>query len=341
MALNLTDIQAHIAQHNTALSNYIAIQNEIFANTLKHFNGIIGTLAEHISNLDTKIITLESKIIDMQKIDTINNKIDDYMESNDTKINNIATTLEHFELSIKSFLHMQCNSFDDLIDLWLSTELKNNAKINNYNLAIKLVEKQGILIKHVPNQTVRLATIALNTNIYAIEYIKCQTKEMCISIIRRNPNMLKFVNSEFHSEELFLLVLNNKLFDMNNIIYYSGKITLSVIKLLVTKYKKVNISIIMNDEILNKKYKYAFNITVSNNLSQPENIKIGTFYKDNYKNLILEIDQLYKLQIKQEIKVCESNNILHAYEIIFNNDNIEYKIFIKTSDKTIEQLIKL
>jgi hypothetical protein len=76
----------------------------------------------------------------------------------------------------------------------------------NKNDLARLVSENGMAIKHIQNQTLELALLAVKDDGYALKYVKDEFKtyEVCLIAVKNDGIALQFVPENLRSDEICL-----------------------------------------------------------------------------------------------------------------------------------------
>ena len=71
---------------------------------------------------------------------------------------------------------------------------------------LKLVVENGMAIKHIENQTIDLAMLAVKDDGYSLKYVKNEfkTPEVCLIAVKNDGFALQFVPEELRTDEVCL-----------------------------------------------------------------------------------------------------------------------------------------
>jgi phosphoribosyl-ATP pyrophosphohydrolase len=83
-----------------------------------------------------------------------------------------------------------------LINLDNKILLENWDMWNDYDFCLKVVQKNGNLLKYVKEQTTDICLAAVQQNGWALEYVKEETPEICIAAVKQNGSAFFLVKNQ-------------------------------------------------------------------------------------------------------------------------------------------------
>lgn len=98
---------------------------------------------------------------------------------------------------IKCALHQDYNSFK-----YVKTEIPTE-------LILFVVRKNGMLLRHVNNQTHEICLAAVSTNGTALQFVKDQSQEICDKAFKQNPLSIEYMDDKFKSKDICNQAINN------------------------------------------------------------------------------------------------------------------------------------
>jgi len=87
------------------------------------------------------------------------------------------------------------------------------ACFQNEEMCLNCVKKKGTLLEFVECQTIEICREAINHSVSAISFAKYQDIKMAYFILSHNVDLLKYVNDEFITEEIQMMIIHDKAYN--------------------------------------------------------------------------------------------------------------------------------
>ncbi len=163
-------------------------------------------------------------------------------------------------------------------------KIQNNLVINNeiYEILKNILNKNGLLLEFIENQTEELCIIAIKNNINAYTFVKNKTYEINKILLNIDGNMLQYIENQ--TDELCIIAIKNNI----NAYTFVKKITYNLYK----------------------------SILIEHNILSTNNIKIYELFKNilNKNGLLLEFIE----NQTEELCIIAVKNNIDAYNFIIN-----------------------